>query len=117
MLILVTVLIGLIHANVGADCSKTSLTCGTGECCGLASKDPNYTTATNNAKNGVVRTVCNIATDTTWIEDITKANADYYTDISITTGKAAYIYSCKADSAKYLHIGTLATTFILVLLN
>jgi hypothetical protein len=90
------------------------LTCGTGECCGLASKDPNYSTSTNNAKNGVVRTVCNFATATKWVEDITKANENYYTDGTITSGKAAYIFSCKADSAYSKMVSVVVFSLLLI---
>ena len=99
--ILATV-ISLSQAADGTDCSSDKTVCASTECCGTATKDPNYTNGqtANWAKDGVTRTVCLNKDSKTWVETITAANGNLYRDPNQSSGKAGYTFACNVDAKK-----------------
>ena len=95
--LLVTALIATASAAVGTTCTKDG-DCGSSECCGTATKDNDYKdgATANLAKDGVVRSVCNTKTEKKWVETLTGASQTLYTSTTVSSGKAGYIFACKA---------------------
>ena len=96
--LLVTALIATASAAPGTVCTKASDCATSTECCGTATKDNAYTdgATANLAKDGVVRSVCNTSSAKAWVETLTGSSATLYTSTSVTSGKAGYVFACKA---------------------
>ena len=95
--LLATALIATASAAPGTVCTADS-GCAATECCGTATKDNAYKdgATANLAKDGVVRTVCNTKTEKAWVETLTGTSATLYTSTTVSSGKAGYVFACKA---------------------
>ena len=103
-----------VDASLGLVCKSNEKVCADTECCGKATKDPNYKDgATNNfAKDGVIRTVCNHKDAKYWIESFTSANAALYFPAETKSGKAGYFFACNGSSALLSTLSVLSTMFL-----
>ena len=115
----VAALIGSTLAAIGTDCKSSASVCASGECCGTATKDNAYTdgSTANWAKDGVVRTVCNTKTAKKWVETITTASATLYTSTTQSSGKAGYVFACKATVGATTLKGALMASAALITLS
>lgn len=112
-------LVATSSATIGADCSSNQSVCTGTECCGTATKDNDYTDngTANLAKDGVVRSVCNTKTEKKWVETLTGTSQTYYTSTTVSSGKAGYIFACKATIGSVALKASIVATAALVTIS